>query len=78
MTKANELFQKYFGVSLKQFMINQLSVLFATIVIDIVAFDEYLRKTYSTEYTDGISMNKFILSKFGQEAADFFNKLNEV
>ena len=58
-----EKFQKIFGTRLKPFWQDNI------FGFDIVVFDEWLK------VPDGISMNDYILQKYGQEGVDVINAL---
>lgn len=74
-SQVAEKFEKFFGVSFKEYYDGFESVLFKKIVVDVIKFDDYLLEKYRYNEEKEISMSAFILNKFGIDAWRFFRAL---
>ena len=73
--KARKDFYRVFGVNIAPFYYGLLTVLSKKICIDIFLFDDYLHQIHGEYEEQGISMEKLIEQKYGNEAVEIFNKL---
>lgn len=69
----SSLFRLIFGVEYTRFISPQFLVLHKVVTLDIIKFDDYLKRKYK-DYVEGISMKDFVYSKFGEQGCSFINE----
>lgn len=72
-TRIDNDFRKSFGVSFRGFFDPVASYVYGRIAIDIVALEEFLFREGYKE--DGVSMEDFVGSKYGDNANKLINQL---
>ena len=74
-SRAHNDFYNAFGISIQPFYDGLITLVFKSIKIDIIKFDDYLHGKYGDYEDEGKSMNDIVVEKYGEDASKILEKL---
>jgi len=73
--RARNDFQNAFGISIQPFYDGLMTMLFESITIDILKFDDFLHQKHGNYEDKGKSMNDIVIEHYGENALDVLKRL---